>query len=406
MKTKDALDQLFDGVEFDAKLFNKLLVNNVEYVTRNQEHTSLFSGRNVGCYYVKYTMYDKNIFYDNLFGIEMEDAVEAIQSISTIPSNFSVARDDINLVTFYMAHRFLSNPDLPLNLKNDYAAEALHYFNYRTLVHLSGKYFQYPISQDKATTLTEQLSAKFLIKNVKNWNEYCHYRSTEFLNSKFRKTLFQFTDDTDIPKAISDLYARTNDALKNIYGEFTVMLKRNEILASRSSTITDFEGNDSVVEHVDGIYKYIGTIDVLLTDKSSLIRRGHLGAVTDILPSLSQKDLQQALEYLLDYAYLSRENYLVVSGLFKDILTNAAEYLQRNSLVMHAKSDVVSLMNSLVGNVLYARGTNVSVHELKSVADKVIRRVYKHFKATINDRNTANIRNGLYLYVVLMAITH
>jgi uncharacterized membrane protein YczE len=65
----------------------------------------------------------------------------------------------------------------------------------------------------------------------------------------------------------------------------------------------------------------------------------------------------------------------------------------------------VSLINSLVGNVLYARGTNVSVHQLKLRSDKFVKQVYKHFKVSINDRTVANVRNALYLYIVLMALT-
>ena len=78
MKVKQALDALFEDVEFDTRLYNKLVVNNIEFITRNQEYTRLFSGRSIGCYYIKYTMFDKNIFYDNLFGMQVEDVAEAV----------------------------------------------------------------------------------------------------------------------------------------------------------------------------------------------------------------------------------------------------------------------------------------------------------------------------------------
>lgn len=405
MNVKQALDRLFEDVEFDTKLYNQLMINNIEFITRNQEYTRLFSGRSIGCYYIKYTMFDKNIFYENLFDMQVEDVTEAIDSITTIPKSFKIARDDINLVTFYMAHRFLSNPKLSDKQKLQYASEALNYFSYRTLVLISSMYFVYPISEEKATSLTERLSAKYVIKNVKNWNEYCQYRSTEYLQSKFKKLLEQFDNDKELPNAITDLFSRTKDTLKNIYAEFMVMLEREEVMASKSATITDVEGTDTVADRIESISKYIGAMDDLLTDRSSLIKKSHIAAIADILPSLSQKDMEQLLSYMIEFSFTSTEAYSKINQLFKDILGNAVEYLQKNNLTIHSKSNVVELMNSLVGNVLYARGTNVSVHTLKMQADKTIKQVYKHFKTSITDRNVANLRNGLYLYIVLMAVT-
>lgn len=406
MNVKQALDALFEGVEFDHKLYNKLLVNNIEFITRSQEYTRLFSGRSIGCYFIKYTMYDKNIFYDNLFKLDMTDVTSAIDKVTTIPESFKIARDDINLVCFYIAHRFLSNSKLSDKNKTLYAAEVLNYFSYRTLVLISSMYFVYPISEAKATSLTERLSAKYVIKNVKNWNEYCQYRSKEYLNSKFKELLVTMDNDKDLPNAITDLFSRTKDTLKNIYSEFMVMLEKDEIMASKTATITDLEGVDSIADRVESISKYISSVDELLTDKSNLIKKTHISAVVDILPSLSQKSLQDCLEYMFDYAYTGKEGYSKINQLFKDILGNAVDYLQKNNLSINAKSDVVQLMNSLVGNVLYARGNNVSIHQLKLQSDKTIKQIYKHYKVSVNDRTIANLRNGLYLYIVLMAVTN
>jgi hypothetical protein len=62
-------------------------------------------------------------------------------------------------------------------------------------------------------------------------------------------------------------------------------------------------------------------------------------------------------------------------------------------------------MNSIVGNVLYARGTEVSVHRVKSEGEQLIKAVYKHHKDSLSDRTLKSVRNGLYLYVVLTAFT-
>lgn len=404
MQVKQALDELFEGVDFDTRLYNKLLINNTEYISRNQDHTRLFSGRNIGCYYIKYTMYDKNIFYNNVFNMEYDDVTDVVDKIKSIPNSFKIAKDDINLVCFYVAHRFLSNKELSDKQRDEYAREALNYFSYRTLVLISSNYFVYPISEAKATSLTERLSGKYLIKQLKNWNEYCKYRSEEYLESKFGKLITVFKDDKELPNAISDLYGRTKDTLKNIYSEFMVMLEKDEITANRKSILTDAEGSDTIADRIENVSKYIGKVDAILTDKHSFIRNNHIAAVVDMLKGLSFDMLEESLVVMLDYSTHSRENYNRVSKFLKDILINAVEYLQRNELTLSSKTDVVGIINSLVGNVLYARGNSATLNDLKEEGYKLVHATYKHSKKNITSRNAGSVRNGLYLYIVLLAI--
>lgn len=405
MQVKQALDAYFANVKFDDKLFRRLTQNNIEYISGNEERAQLFSGRNIGCYFIKYTQYDKNIFYNNLFGLEFDDINDEIEKISSIPKHFKIARDDVNLMCFYIAHRFLSNPDLDEKQQMAYAREALNYFNYRTLVLLSSTYFIYPISEDKATSMSERLSNKYIIKKLKNWNEYCQYRSDEYLDSKFLTLLRKMDSDDELPNAITDLFGRTKDTIKNIYGEFTEMLESDEVIKSRQATVKDGEGNMQLADRIDSVQRYTGRVDTMLSDKTVMIKKDHITVVVDILSNLSYRDMHECLDHLFEFAFSSRKAHDRVHTHFKDILVNAMEYLQRNEVYLHSKTNVLDIMNSIVGNVLYARGTEVSVHRVKSEGEQLIKAVYKHHKDSLSDRTLKSVRNGLYLYVVLTAFT-
>jgi hypothetical protein len=405
MQVKQALDAYFANVKFDDKLFRRLTQNNIEYISGNEERAQLFSGRNIGCYFIKYTQYDKNIFYNNLFGLEFDDISDEIEKISSIPKHFKIARDDVNLMCFYIAHRFLSNPDLDEKQQMAYAREALNYFNYRTLVLLSSTYFIYPISEDKATSMSERLSNKYIIKKLKNWNEYCQYRSDEYLDSKFLTLLRKMDSDDELPNAITDLFGRTKDTIKNIYGEFTEMLESDEVIKSRQATVKDGEGNMQLADRIDSVQRYTGRVDTMLSDKTVMIKKDHITVVVDILSNLSYRDMHECLDHLFEFAFSSRKAHDRVHAHFKDILVNAMEYLQRNEVYLHSKTNVLDIMNSIVGNVLYARGTEVSVHRVKNEGEQLIKAVYKHHKDSLSDRTLKSVRNGLYLYVVLTAFT-
>lgn len=401
---KVVLDSLFEKFKFDTALYKKIVRNNVEFITRDEEHKNLFGSRLIGSQLIKYTFRDKNIFYDNIFGMESTDAVGAIDKITTINKSFKIARDDINLVCFYIAHRFLSNQDLSESKRLEYAQEILNYFSYRTLVLISSNYFVYPISEEKAITLIEKLSNKYTIKKVKNWNEYCQYRSEEYLKSKYLSFLVKFTDDVALPNAITDLFGRTKDTLKNIYSDFIDMMENDDIITSKKNIMSDVDGKEVIMDRLGTPESYYIKLEGIVTDKSVFIKRDYIDVSISIIESVSYTEIEKTLEMTLDYLNKSKSNYDTVMGYFKDVLSNSITYLHDNKIFIHKNTSVLKMINTLVGNILYARGTDISINEIKENGDKLVKTIYKSNKEPIADRHVRNIRNVLYVYILLKVL--
>ena len=405
MKVKECLGELFADVKaFDTSFYKKLVFSNIGFITRSSEHRNLFGNKVIGCYFLSYTMYDKDIFYDNLFGMDYNSVSDQLEKISTIPKAFKTARDDVNLVCFYIAHRFLSNPELSKEKAVEYAKEALNYFNYRTLVLLSSKYFVYPISDERAQSLMERLSNKYLIKKLKNWNEYCNYRSSEFLDNKFLPALTKFTDDTEITKAIADLVGRTNDALKNIAGEFQDLMESDNVIKTTKNVINDVEGNEVLADRIETPEAYITRLEATLSDSSVFVKKDIVETTVSLVNSVSYKQLEECLILVSDYSFTGRNEHIEITTFLKDVITDAIAYLTKNNIALHTRTDLVAAVNEILGNVLYARGTDITINKIKDHGDKLIKKVYKAKKQSITDRNVKNLRNALYLYVVLRCL--
>jgi hypothetical protein len=404
VKAKEALDELFQGYKFDTALYKKIVYNNIEFITRTDDYRNLFGNRLIGCYLLKYTTYDKNIFYNNLFGLDYDRVQTTIDKISTIHKTFKIARDDINLVTFYIAHRFLTNEELSKDKRLEYAKEVLNYFSYRTLVLISSMYFVYPISEEKAVSLTERLSNRYIIKKLKNWNEYCQYRSDEYLSSKLMDIVIKFNNDQELPNAIGDLYNRTKDTLKNIYSEFMDMLDKDEVIKSKKNVVSDMEGQEVILDKLNTPDSYLTKIEGYLSDRNTFIKRDYINVTIDIVNTVSYKALETCLELLFEYTYKDKKNYTEINDLYKRVLENAIDYLHRNNIALHNKTNIVLVINNIIGNVLFARGTDVVINTLKDNLDKTLKTVYKTNKTPVTDRNLKNIRNALYVYIVLLAI--
>jgi hypothetical protein len=398
---KETLDKLFKHINFNKNLYKKLVYTNIEFISKTPDHKNLFGSRQIGCHYLKYNISDKDDFYSSLFNLDYETVSEAIKSITTVPDAYKIARDDINLVCFYMAHRFLTNQELKENDREEYAIEALNYFNYRTLVLISANYFIYPISEEKAVSLTERLSNKYLIKRLKNWNEYCQYRSKEYIDSKFKDLLISFSDDKELPNAINDLYNRTKDTIKNIYSELIDMVQSQEYIRSKKSVVNDIEGQEVMLDKIGNTQTYYNSIESVFSDKQTFIRSSYIDVITDIINSVSYKQLYTCLEYLYDYAHSGSKNYEEVIKFMHDVLDNSVEYLLKNKIILNSNSDVISVLNLIIGNVLYSRGENTTINHVKDRAEELIKKVYAFSKDTASSRNVKNIRNAVFLYILL-----
>lgn len=401
---KATLDEIFKKVHFNKNLYKKLVYSNIEFITKTQDHKNLFGSRLIGCHYLKYNQSDKSVFYDSVFDLDYEVVSREIQKITTIPQNFKIARDDINLVCFYVAHKFLSNKELKEEDQIEFACEALNYFNYRTLVLICATYFIYPISEEKALSLVERLSNKYLIKKLKNWNEYCQYRSKEYLSSKYKDILLDFTQDQEIPNAITDLYNRTKDTIKNIYSEFIDMVQKEDYIKSKKSVVNDIEGEEVILDTTGTTKTYYNIVDTVLNDKQTFIRSSYIDVVTDIINSVSYKQMYQCLDNIFEYTSGNSKNYQEVVQFFHSVIDNTVEYLLKNKLMLTSGSNIINILNLIVGNLLYARGESVSVNEVKNEGEKLIKKVYKDQKEEINERYIKNLRNALYLYIVLYVL--
>lgn len=403
MLAKELLDSLFSKYKFDTSLYKKIVRNNIEFITKNDEMKHLFGSRLIGCFYIKYTQYDKNIFYNNLFDLDYTVIESTLDKITSIPKNFKVARDDINLVTFYIAYRFLNNIELSKDKRIEYAKEILNYFNYRTLVLISSNYFIYPITEEKAVTLIEQLSNKYIIKKLKNWKEYCIYRSDEYLKSKYLDLLINF-NEKELPNGINDLFNRTKDTLKNIYKEFIDMNESSDIIKSNKNIISNTEGEDVIIDKIGTSESYIIKLENIITSKDLFIKKDYVNVTVSIIDSVSSKQLTDALNLIIEYMYIDRNSNNKVLTHLKEVVVNCIEYLQQKNLYLGKHNNVISIVNIIIGNLLYSRGTNVNITNVKNKGDKLLTEIYKYNKINISERTIKNIKNAIYVYILLRVL--
>ena len=404
MDAKEVLDQLFEGVEFDKAFIDKLIRINISFTTTNTDIRDMLGDKLLGCYHLSYTQYHKNIFYEDLFDyLSYDEVMKAINKITSIRRDFKIARDDINLVCFYMVHRFVKNKKLSKEDQKTGCIEAFNYFGYRTLILMNNKYWIYPITQDQARTVYESLSGNYLITQRKNWNDYVHYRSEQYYNSKLMEIVKNFTDKKRLPNAINDLYGRYNDMVKNIYREF-MYLEDNDYIKSNKTVVKDLEGHDVLLDRLSDPIKYIDKILDALVSRTTFIKESLIEITSSIVTSVSQDQMEQCLQVVSDYYHSSPKNTKAVAEFVEDFMTDSLAYLQANKLFINNKSNIIEIINVVVSNLLYSRGAGISITAVKLRGEKLMEQIYRKERVNISKRNLTNVRNGFCVYILLLGL--
>lgn len=397
----ETFNEIFKDVEFDKNLYKLILHSNIKLITKN-ENKNFFGGQLIGCYVVKYTYYDKDEFFSYVFDKDSEEIEKKLKTISTLNQSFKISFDSINLTCFYIAHRFLTNNKLSKKEQLEYAAEILNYFNYRTLLVICSNYFIYPISEEEALSLFERLSNRYIIKKVKNWNEYCQYRSNEYLESKQIVLLKSFRNDDELPNAINDLFIRTKDTLKNIYREFIKLQEDDNSIGIRKSTLNDLEGKEVIVDNLHSAEKYSSILVSSLSDKNNFIRSDYVNVTLSIIKNISYKHINECLELFYEYSHKDSKTFNETQQLLTSIIINTLSYIQKHNLYVKEGASIIKILNMITGVLLYSRKTNVEINTLKQQLSNHIDKIYKvSTKKKLSSKVKPNLRNAFYVYVLI-----
>lgn len=399
---KSAFDNLFKNVKFDVSLYKKIMHKNITFITRNDDHKNFFGGQIVGCYPIYYSLSDQEGFFSDLFNVSFDEANTVTRSITTINQTFKISSDPINLTVMYVAYRFFSNSALSQGDREKFALSILDYFNYRTIAVLISNYFTYPISENKAISLFERMSNRYIIKSVKNWREYGQYRSSKFIELWDGKIFKTFKDDKELVDGINDLYRRTKDMLLNIYGEFIEMHNNETALGSRKTSVTDIDGKDILADRTNTPETYYSYLVSTMVDSNSFIKEEVVETTATIIKTVEYDDFKKFLIDMLDYMHGKHGNHKEICDFAHDVISSAIEYLMENDYIIRENHNLLYIMEKVSSNILYARGEDLTVNDIKDRGELIVQKITKLHKG---HKKIYSIRNAFYVYIVLRALS-
>ncbi len=397
---KDEFDVIFANVSFDKKLLAAIDKFHIDFINFNNEHIEFFGGKLMGTHVVRFTNNHLKSFYE-LFNVTELEIEAAIMKIPSIDKNRIVTSDPFNITCMYIAHRFITSDDLNNKERIHGATTTCIILNYRFLTGIMNRFFQYPIDTQMAQALYANLTYKFLIKKLKNWEDVIEYRAVSMVheNQLHHDTIKNFNNDEDILKAIADAQGRIKDMMKNIYKEFIKVHKTGQRIYLNNDTMFDEEGIEILRDRTLGLNNYIEYILDVTKDTNTLIKNELIEIISSLMENISEEVLVNCLTWMSNQGFTANEE--LVDDFIKTNIIFSFDYINNNKTILHNTKDLGLFLSTLRGAYMSSRSTDPNLLKLRDLGSKIVKLALK----ISNNAVISNMRTSLLLYINLRTYT-
>lgn len=396
---KELFDKELDHLKIDNSFVKTLRELRLEFMNRNDDHLSFFTGNLVGVHQIRYRKTDREAWFDLVLETDEDDLKPLVKEVDYIDNSWIRANDVVNLSSIWLLHAIF-NSKLSARKKEEAMFEVCLLLHYKFLSSLMINYFEYRAVKEVAMATYEALSRKFAIKAEGSWQGLLEKRSRDIIssNSIHYKTIANMDSDGAVVDMISDIQDRMRNVVKKLKATFDRVRKDN-LKISSTSTVVLFDGEKEILAQTRDQTAYTRYLKDIISDKPTFIRTELVDIVNDSLHTMNPNYFMETLEYCSDnYGKRGDKN---IEKLIELTLLHVYRFLSDNEGTMSSGGDIANLLQKLKNLYLASRMSDDQLLEMKSTADKIVNKSIR----SNNSAAKASVRSGLQLYIVLRAFS-
>lgn len=388
-------------IVFDAKFLTKVKVYEQQFVNKNDTHIAFFGGNLMGVHPARFKDEDRNKWFNDVLDADEDSLEDDLHALPAILPHRHVSSDVMNLSCFWLAHKFLTSPQLNEQQRYDGAMASILVVQYKFITSILTDWFKYNADPVIAQATYAALNKRFGLKVAGSWGALLRIRANAVVGKGelHYKELLSFINDEKIVYMVNDTQGRIKDILKNIRDVFTIVQQSPEMQIRTSSSMIELDGELKVRDKTRIVSTYMRYILEILPDKNSFMVPELMDVIAKTVPTMPRSALQSTLEYMS--ANSSPRADKDVQQLCTVVLQHAFNYLHRNPNVMENQSDIGGLLKKMRALYQASRTNDPQIIEMRDLAEGIARRVLKSRNGVL----IAAVRNAVLLYILLRTFT-
>lgn len=392
---KDHLKHL----KFDDRFAKKVMNYSTGFINKNANHTEFFGSTLIGTPKIAFApREDGRLWFEDILDADEEELRYALHKAEAIDPSHNVGSDTFNLSIMYLLHGFLNSKDLNGRRKDETLIQLLVILQAKFLTSLVNNFLEHEVNRDIAIAAYAALSKRFILKQAGSWMAYFRIRAEDVLSdsSIHIKTLKNFDNDDAVTYVLSDIQTRIRATCNLLMDQFTAAHRADTRIYS-SSSISTFEGEESLGAKTDNNRTYINEIVKAASEKRSFITDEVVQIIIALMPTLPEKTLRECLEYIPDN-YDAPKNNDIVELLEKNVIF-AVGFISSNKLKM---TDLRNILIRLRSIYMAPKAADDYLLRCRELADVIVSRS----ATTTNKATLASARVALLLYITLRALVY
>lgn len=397
---KGCFDELADTT-IDDRLARKVIGFSRAFANKNEEHIEFFGGNLIGVHTVRFTTQDRDRWFDDVIMAIEDDLRDEIHELPAINPAWYVSSDIMNLSTIWVVHS-LNKAKISGKRKEDAMRETIMVLQYKFITSMLSHWFRYKANPAVAEATYAALSNRFGLKQHGTWQRLLEYRANETLakSGVFRDVIDRMDDDDRVVAMVNYIQVYIKDILKNIAAVFyQIQDDPKSQIRTTSGTAVDIDGNLRVKDINKFQSQYLRYIQSVVLDKGSFIKPELVSVVTDTMPTVPHRALQEVLVYLSENygAKLDRRIAPFVEG----VVLHVFETMDSLKASERRLNDLPTLLARMKGLYMASKTSNKRLLGLKEDGESIV-------TSAIRTKNMAvvkAVRTGIMLYIVLRTFT-
>lgn len=398
MTIKEAFAKNCPNLVPNRALARALAVYANRFLTKNQDHISFFGGNLIGVYPIKFTIADRNEWFDTILDTDEVDLTTDVHNTAFVNPKFHVTGDLFNLSMPYLLHILHHSKELNSHEIEQAKINVVRIFHYKNLSSILSHDYPYPANKSVAMETYKQLSKKFDLKQYGSWSALIDARAKSIITQGtgiHYETYVRMNDDKAVIYMVGDVQDRLRDVINSINNVFhTVKMKENMITEGSSSVELDGVKHIRDVERV--VSMYLRYVQNIVGVESDWYRPELADIIAKSNPTIPPQPLETALRYISsNYRY---DKSGLIDNLLKETIQHLFEYVSSKNLKLSNVADVVSKMK---GAYRSSRTSNESLLKMRDIGDEIVSTA----TGIRTPATVATVRVGLFLYIILRALS-
>lgn len=381
-------------ITYDKELLARIKKFRLEWaIKRIDSSTSnidFLSNITIGEQAVRFSTLDESMLANNALRVDLNVMQNDLYSVQGIIKEFNVSSNIINQIMVYLIREALLE-----GLDTEYIKELYYIMAYRMIGSLLSHTFSYPLDSRLAASLAENMSKKFILKEVGSWQKYFEYKASFlFMGTDHANRLMNnYSAETSI-LVINDIQTNIRSTFYRVYG-LIVELSSNDIVID-NTTLTKMENEELVISDVgNSLARY--SKQALEAIHGDFINDNYIYLISEISPNLNTTVFKSLLTNI---SKNSLEDFKDIDELVNDIIKQSIVYLIRIESVEAMSSNIIEVLRKLKS---FYSSSKVSDSNITSIKERCMSLIDKNTTVKTSWILTS-LNINLILYIVLLSL--